>query len=573
VSTPNLRAALADDPTLGAGNVLAKVLEHGAPEDGPGITFDAGVDGHPAWAPLTLGQLRDRVAARAAWLHERGVRPRDPVAVYAAGAADILLTFLALNWLGAIPALMNGNMPPGIAGGFIRRLRGTGVLADATRRRLLAGEDLGVPVLADVTEPGTGDPDRAPAHYRYHPDDPIVITHSSGTTRIPAAVVHSHSSLFAATRQLRLCGPRAHGDERILSALPAAHTAGVLTLHQALVRSSELLFLSAQGGRRDMPAPGGPFSGSGSVVLDAIERWRPTSVYGFAVTWAELARHDLTTRDLDSVSVWFNTGDCAHEAHIRRLVAAGSHMEFTRDGLVRRPGSRFIDGIGSTEMGYSGFRISHHPGSERYGRCVGRPHVFADVKLFDLSTGQEVPVGEVGHLALRSPTLALGYWNDSVATYRTRFAGYYLTGDLMYADGEGYYYHVDRAVDAVDLGDGRWLYTALAEERILASCPDVRDCTVVAGASGDAVVTDVLLMLAPGADPGTGRIAAVKEALGPAAGTLRRIEVVPDDGVVVGPTGKVRKFLMRQRHLAQAGRVTGGDARLLARSPSGAATR
>jgi hypothetical protein len=28
--------------------------------------------------------------------------------------------------------------------------------------------------------------------------------------------------------------------------------------------------------------------------------------------------------------------------------------------------------------------------------------------------------------------------------------------------------------------------------------------------------------------------------------------VVPDDEVVVGPTGKVRKFLMRQRHLARA---------------------
>jgi hypothetical protein len=26
---------------------------------------------------------------------------------------------------------------------------------------------------------------------------------------------------------------------------------------------------------------------------------------------------------------------------------------------------------------------------------------------------------------------------------------------------------------------------------------------------------------------------------------------VPDDALIVGPTGKVRKFLMRQRHLAE----------------------
>jgi tetratricopeptide (TPR) repeat protein len=35
----------------------------------------------------------------------------------------------------------------------------------------------------------------------------------------------------------------------------------------------------------------------------------------------------------------------------------------------------------------------------------------------------------------------------------------------MYRDPEGYYYHVDRAVDAVALGGGQWLYTALSEER------------------------------------------------------------------------------------------------------------
>jgi acyl-coenzyme A synthetase/AMP-(fatty) acid ligase len=565
----NIRAALAADEQLGAGNVLEKLIEHGADPDGPGITFDVDVDGHPAWQPLTLGRLRERVAAHAAWLHGRGVRPRDAVAIYVTSSADCFLNFLALCRLGAIPALMNGNMPGDIAVEYIRRLRSAGVLVDARHRALLeanlpartraaagpagAGPDgagsagleaaLGAPILGDVTDVGTGDPDQAPAHYRHHPDDPIAITHSSGTTRMPAAVVHSHGSLFAATRRIRLGMPRAQGTERVLSALPAPHTAGILTVNQALCNRSELLFLSGQGGA---------FTESGGVVLDAIERWRPTGVFGFAVTWAELARFDLTTRDLSSVAIWFNTGDCAHETHIRRLVAAGSHLEYTRDGVVRVPGSGFVDGIGSTEMGHSAFHITHRPQTNRYGRCVGRPHVFAEVALLDLETGAEVPVGTVGHLALRSPTLAPGYWNDSVTTYRYRYRGYYLTGDLMYRDDDGFYYHMDRAVDAVDLGGGEWLYTAMSEERILVSCPDVRDCTVVAVRQGGRVFTDVLLLLSAGADPDTDRDAAVRAALGGAGGaTLRRVIPVPEDDLVVGPTGKVRKFLMRQRHLAQ----------------------
>ncbi len=542
MTTTNLRAILAADPELGAGNVVTKLLAHGADPAGPGLTFDTVVDGHPAWDALTLGELDERVAARAAWLHERGVRPRDPVAVYASTAADCFLNFMALNRLGAIPALMNPNIPAEVAADYIRRLRGVGVLADATHAEPLSAYDLGAPILGDVAELGTGDPARAPRPYKHHADDPIAITHSSGTTRLPTAVVHSHSSLFAATRRIRLSAPRAQGTERVLSALPAPHTAGVLTVNQALCNRADLLFLSTQN--------------NATAILDAIERWKPTGVFGFAVTWAEMARHDLTKRDLHSVAIWFNTGDCAHEAHIRRLVAVGSHLIVTRQGVVRVPGSTFVDGIGSTEMGHSAFHISHRTDTNRYGRCVGKPHVFADVRILDLDTAEELPVGEVGHLGLKSPTLALGYWNDSVNTYRTRFAGYYLTGDLMYRDEEGYYYHMDRAVDAVELGNGDWLYTAMSEERILARCPDVRDCTVVAVSEDGRVVTDVLLLLAPAADPDVDRTAAVCAALDDrVAATLRRVEHVSDDEIVVGPTGKVRKFLMRQRHLAEQAQV------------------
>jgi acyl-coenzyme A synthetase/AMP-(fatty) acid ligase len=527
----NIRAVLAADPELGAGNVVPKLLAHGADPDGPGLAFDTAVDGHPAWQPLTLGQLADRVAARAAWLHGRGFRPRDPVAVYTTHAADVFLNFMALNHLGAIPALMNGNIPGDVAAEYIRRLRATGVLVDAAHRY-----DFDAPIIGDVTEIGTGDPAGAPEPYRHHAEDPIAITHSSGTTRMPAAVVHSHASLFAATRRIRLSGPRAQGTERVLSALPAPHTAGILSVNQALCNRAELLFLS---------------SADGGYVLDAIESWRPTGVFGFAVTWSELARFDLTKHDLSSVAIWFNTGDCAHEAHIRRLVAVGSHLTATRDGVVRVPGSSFIDGIGSTEMGHSAFHITHRTDTDRYGRCVGRTHPFAEVALLDVTTGEEVPVGTVGHAALKSPTLAPGYWNDSVATYRNRLRGYYLTGDLMFRDADGYHYHVDRAIDAVDLGGGNWLYTAMTEERILRGSPDIRDCTVVSAPAGGTVVTDVLLSLHAGADETLDRTEAIRAALGaPAAATLRQVVVVPDDALVLGPTGKVRKFLMRQRHLA-----------------------
>jgi acyl-coenzyme A synthetase/AMP-(fatty) acid ligase len=544
VGESNLRTILAGDLELGAGNALLRLAEHGADMDTARVTFDTDVDAIAAWTPLSLRTLTERVAARADWFARRGIGRRDPVAVYVTSAADVVLNYLALTWLGAIPALMNGSMPTEIAAPYIRRLRAAGVLIDSDHAEV-ASYDLGAPIIGDAAQTGTGDPASAPAHYRHHPDDPVAITHSSGTTRMPAAVVHSHHSLFAAVRAVRLTEPRQHGPVRELSAFPQAHTAGIIILNEALCNGYELLCLSQQGGA---------FARSGEVIIDAIERWRPTAVYGFAVTWSELARYDLTTRDVSSVRFWSNSGDCAHEAHIRRLVAVGSHHVFGKDGIVSVPGSRFNDTLGSTEMGYGGFMISHHLGSERYNRCVGKPVPFAEIVVVDPQTGQEVPTGQVGMIAMKSPTLALGYWNDSVSTFRTRLNGYYLTGDLMYRDEDGYFYHVDRASDAVDLGDGNWLYTALSEERILKRCPDVRDCTVLAVRAPDGVlVIDVLLLLAPDADPALDRDGEVRAALGEVAQAVpRRIVAIPDDEFVMGPTGKVRKFLMRERLLATA---------------------
>jgi len=527
------RGVLAADPLIGAGNVLLRLLQLGADPDGPGLTFDTAVDHYPAEQPLTLGQLDERVAVRAAALHARGIRPRDPVAIWSATAADHILSFLAANRLGAIPALVNGNLPAVTAAAYIRNLRARAAFADADRLAQLQGCDLGEAVLAGVAELGDADPADAPAPYRHHRDDPIVLTHTSGTTGMPKAVLHTHATLFAATRHL-LSMPQAQGTRRILNALPAAHTATVLMVNQALANRADFLALSSQ---------------QGSQVLAAIERWRPESVFGFSVTWAELARLDLTGYDLDCVRLWFNTGDCTHEPHVRHLVAVGSHDEMTRQGVVRRAGSNFIDGLGSSEMGHSMFHITHRTDTDSYDRCIGQPYRFVEATVLD-DDGEPVADGVVGHLGISSPSLSPGYWNDSLTTHRARRNGYYLTGDLVRRDAEGRFYHLDRAADSITGPDGTRYYTALAEERIQAACPQVLDCTVVIRRIGDEVVSEVLLDVDPDqASAAADQLAEqVRAALDPAtAATVRRVAVTPAAQVPRGATGKVRKAVLREQ--------------------------
>ncbi len=536
MSAKSIRARLAENQDLGAGNVLTTLAELDLGLDTPQLTFDTAAGQIPAWQPLTLRQLHELVAARTTALHELGIRRRDPVAVVAPTAVDTALTFLALARIGAIPALINPSLAPELAVKFIGRLKAVGLITDPEHAAFLPESATGVPVLSGDFGPLMGDPAAAPAPYRWFPTDPVAITHSSGTTGLPKAVVHSHQSLYAAIRY-RLSLPRPQGTERMLSALPCPHAAGLIILNLAMSYGSELAMLSQQTG------PG---------VLAAIDSWRPRSVVGFSTTWPDLVKADLSKHDLSTVALWWNTGDCAHEAHIRRLVACGNRQTVTRAGREQVPGSVFVDGLGSSEMGHSHFFIAHTPQTSQYNRCIGKVHSFADAKVFG-PDGRELPHGEVGELGTKSTTLSLGYWNDSASTYRTRYGGYFLTGDLVYRDEEGYFYHLDRRLDSVDLGDGKFIYTSASEERILAACPDVLDCTIVAVRDGDSVHTDVLLQLEADADAAADRTKEVRGALeAHVAATVRQVIVVDDAKVPLTPTGKVRKFVLRQRHLEGA---------------------
>ncbi|HUC56730.1 MAG TPA: class I adenylate-forming enzyme family protein [Streptosporangiaceae bacterium] len=536
MSAKSIRATLAADPEVGAGNVLTTLAELDLGLDTPQLTFDTPAGDTPAWQPLTLRQLHKLVAARTAALHELGVRKRDPVAVIAPTAIDTALTFLALARIGAVPALINPSLAPDLAVKFVGRLDAFGLITDPEHAAFLPESATGVPVLSDDIAGLNGDPDAAPAPYLWYPTDPVAITHSSGTTGLPKAVVHSHQSLYAAIRY-RLSLPRPQGTERMLSALPCPHAAGLIILNLGMSYGSDVAMLSQQTG------PG---------VLAAIDDWKPRAVVGFSTTWPDLVKADLSRHDLSSVALWWNTGDCAHEAHIRRLVACGNRQTVTRAGRESVPGSVFVDGLGSSEMGHSHFFIAHTPETDRYNRCIGKVHSFAEAKVFG-PEGNELPYGEVGELGTKSTTLSLGYWNDSASTYRTRYGGYFLTGDLVYRDEEGYFYHLDRRLDSVDLGNGKFIYTSASEERILAACPDVLDCTIVAVRDGDTVRTDVLLQLEADADPAVDRTAEVRAALEDhVAATLRHVIAVDDDKVPLTPTGKVRKFVLRQRHLEGA---------------------
>ncbi|HEV2634451.1 MAG TPA: class I adenylate-forming enzyme family protein [Actinocrinis sp.] len=555
--TKQERAQILGDPELGAGNVIHRLTEYGRPLDDQ-VLFTDGTwlapDGtHPQ--ALTLGQLHEVVATYAGWYHAHGVRPRDPVAIQTYSSTEFAINFLALTSLGAIPSFVNGNVRPQIAREYVRRQGVVGAITDQAHHATLgSGEGdlhLGFHITAADIRADQRQPVPANYPYRHHASDPIIISHSSGTTGMPKAVPHTHETLlYAQLHRLKLSVGGGMG--RLLVALPGSHNAAMSVMMFGFLLRSPVKLLSSQ---------------RGADVLDGIEQFHPTTVFAFAGTYGEMATSDLASRDLASVEAWYNTGDAAHEAHVRELIAQGSHETIGRD-LVRRrvPGSVFTDGLGSSETGYSLFHNGHRPGSESYGRCVGKPISFAQAAVLS-EDGRPLPPGEVGRLGVRSPTLTPGYWNDTLTFHRLRLGGYWLTGDLSYQDEQGNFYHLDRAPDAVRTAGGI-VFSTRTEELLLRELPDLDDCTVVAvaddgvnaGWDGDGLAEAyVLIQVAPGAQPADDAAwtARINQALAAHAFPLVAKALLMDAGdVVKGATGKVLKRELRERFQA---RVASGE--------------
>jgi long-chain acyl-CoA synthetase len=79
---------------------------------------------------------------------------------------------------------------------------------------------------------------------------------------------------------------------------------------------------------------------------------------------------------------------------------------------------------------------------------LGRPAYGVEARLID-SSGREVPMGETGEIAVRSPANCIGYWNDPKSTSAALGDGLLRTGDLACCDTEGYYWFQGRKKEII----------------------------------------------------------------------------------------------------------------------------
>ncbi|WP_331770225.1 AMP-binding protein (plasmid) [Embleya sp. NBC_00888] len=541
------RIALARDTRLGGGNLWRTALEHSRAPDAPLLVSDPPLvvgDGsrRREFGIAALDALAD---AWACHYLDRGVRPRDRVAIYIEDSFEDHVHLAALARIGAIAVLVNGRMPPELALGLMDRADPVGLYTDPAHLELLAGRHRELPGLrwthtrADAAGlAGAEPPDKA--RYRHGDNDPIFLCHSSGTTGRPKLVTWTHRQSVAGTR-FRLATQPEPDDSLLLCAAPLSHGAAIAITFFALAAGLPVVSSA------DRSAAG---------LSRAAAAHRPTTIFAFNHTLAELAVSDPDPAHFTSVTDWVNVGDSAHEAHVRSLVRMGGRT--VAGNAV--PGSVFNDILGSSELGWAALRRSTAPDTPSSPRHLGRPGSAMKVAVLR-EDGTHADVGEVGMLGVRGESVTTGYWNDSDTYHRSFLGGWFLSGDLVRRTAENHYFHVDRVVDTIHT-TGSPGHSVLMEEVILLALPEAADCAVVAGGDrGASVPVAVVRLRGENADP-AGLLDRANTALA-AAGQpdLAALELAADDAdLPVGATGKVLKRHLREKyrdlpgHLATAAR-------------------
>jgi acyl-coenzyme A synthetase/AMP-(fatty) acid ligase len=382
--------------------------------------------------------------------------------------------------------------------------------------------------------------------YQHEPDDVCALIHSSGTTGTPKSTILGHKSFWDG-KQPRMVRFPAQPYDKLMSLMPHTHAGGLSYFLTAILLGLPTVVMADW--RR-------------VTVEPVMEAFQPTMLASFPRTFVELATGEPPAKGAAKVHSWFNTGDSAHYGHIRRLVQLGERPA----GLIKawllpkdeadsepKPGSQFVDGLGSSEMGMALFGGLTTPETPRSDRCVGKAQE-AVIKAAVLDDdGEELPVGMVGLLGVITPSRTPGYWKNQRLTSTFELNGYWLTGDVARMDDEGNFYHLDRTVDVIDTATGP-VYSLPIEEVLIADCGDVVvDCSVVGvpGADGEGQRPIAVVQLQKDAQdwtPEAIREKANKELAVAGLEPLAAVVVAraPED-FPLGPTGKVLKRELRTR--------------------------
>jgi benzoate-CoA ligase family protein len=417
---------------------------------------------------LTYAEV-DRLANRFGWaLVGLGVRPEERVLIALPDGAEFVGALFGILKVGAVVVMVNPALPPDGLAAIVERSRARVAVVDP-------GVDMPVPHPLVVAPDSSLDaPDELEA-VATHPYDPAIWLFSGGTTGQPKVAVQTHAS-FANTTRCYALGAMGWAEDDVTLSVPK--------LFFGYATGSNLLFPFAAGASSALY----PEHPTAEVVFAQIARHRPTILVNVPKMVAEMVDHpSAADQDLSCLRFATSAGEALPPSLYHRW----------KDTF----GVELYDGLGTAEMWH--IFLSNLPGAVRPG-SLGRAVPGFEVAVRD-DDGRDLADGEVGRLWVRGGSRALGYWQDLEKSAEAFRGEWFVGGDMVRRDPDGFIHYVGRGDDALKVG-GKWLLPAEVED-CLAQHPAVGEAAVVGVPDASGLVKPVAFVV-PVGETGAGTLEA-----------------------------------------------------------------
>ena len=482
----------------------------------------------PGHRPLSYDSLDEQIEYVGSMLRGAGIGRSGTVAVVLPNGPDMAVTFLGVAAY-ATCAPLNPLSPREELEFCLQDLSANAVVVpaggDSPARDVAERLNLRVLELIDSTDREAGrfrfgEPSMTPALAAEsgRPDDVALLLHTSGTTSRPKLVPLSHRNLCASARSIRDVLALSSGD-CCLNMMPLFHIHGLVGALLSSVAASATVACSPGY------QPGG--------FMPWMREFEPS---------------------------WYSAVPTIHQSVLAEARLDGqltpSHLRFIRSSsaplspnLLEELESTFgvpvIESYGMTETAHQVASNPLPPATRKPG-SVGPP---AGPRMAIMSdAGELLPVGEVGEIVVRGPSVMAGYANSPEATEAAFSDGWLRTGDRGRTDDDGYFYVTGRVKEMINRG-GESVSPREIDE-VLAAHPAVAQAVTFAvphpTLGEDLAVAVELLGEGTASEDELRRFAF--ERLAPSKVPSRIVTVT---SIPKGPTGKLQRIGLRDALKAQ----------------------
>lgn len=419
-------------------------------------------------------EARTRVRLRATALVRAGVKRGDHVLCLMDNGPDLLCSWFAINYLGAIYVPINTGARGPILAHILRDADAKVLIADASLTHLLAEVDPGtvskvltvqgqaeriagytVSPLIDADEE---DSDALSLATPIEPWDTQAIMYTSGTTGNAKGVVSSYTQLYT-------MGPDAFdgvsADDRCLICGPIFHCGSTLFVYAMLARG---------------------------LSISMVRSFRTGDF------WPAVRETGATFCLLLGVMASFLLKQPRAQDERNHPLRRVFITPFGEDGplFAERFGVEAWTIYNMTEIASP---LHAGPGITVKG-ITGKPRPWCELQIVD-ANDIPIPDGEVGELVIRSHrpwALMKGYYNNPQATAEAMRNGWFHTGDSFRRDTDGSFYFVDRLKDVIRRR-GENISSFALESEVL-NLPEIRECAALAVPS-EFSEDEVLIVVSP----------------------------------------------------------------------------